>query len=159
MDQRPSRDDTSMALARVMSYRSTCTRKQVGVVMSLDGRVLATGYNGAPAGMPHCDHTCTCHNTPEAVELGVHCTGCPADANTGCEVTVHAEANAIAFAAKHGVALGGCDLFTTLSPCLACAKLIVNAGVKRVFCEEMYRDSSGTDFLEIAGIEILAKNF
>ena len=107
MMDRPTRDETTMYVAQAIAERGTCCRLRVGAVICRDGRILATGYNGAPAGMPHCEH-----------EKGD---------DTPCEVTVHAEANAIAFAARHGVRTEGAELHTTHSPCLTCAKLIINA--------------------------------
>src|SRR5687767_3879721 len=115
---RVSRDQMLMEVAQAVAKRGTCSRKQVGVVVARDGRVLVTGYNGTPAGMAHCRHD--------------YQTGEP------CIDSVHAEANAIAFAARHGAKLDGAEMFTTYSPCLACAKLIINAGIVRVVMCEMY---------------------
>lgn len=164
---RPSRDQACIEMAAIMARRSTCQRKSVGVVIALEGRVLVTGYNGAPAGMQHCSHM-----VPHSMEGFDHWDWQPcelADPNCGelehlakehgCTIAVHAEANAIAFAAKHGVMLDGSSLFTTLAPCLPCAKLIINAGIRQVWCGRMYRDRSGVDLLEKAGIDVLAKNF
>lgn len=131
-------DTTLLDMARVLAKRSTCARALVGVVIALDGRVLSTGYNGAPAGIKHCEH------------VG---SSSPDDA-TGCEVAVHAEANAIAFAAKHGVALAGSTLYTTLAPCLRCAQLIINTGVVRVVIGRVYRDHSGARMLESLNIHV-----
>lgn len=149
---RPTRDETCMDVAKVMARRSTCSRLSVGVVFATpEGRVLSSGYNGAPAGMSHCDHTCNC----ETFALRHwHDKKCVANPDRGCDVAVHAEANGIAFAAKNGIALGGCWLYTTLSPCLPCAKLIINAGIVRVYMDELYRELAGMDLLKEAGIEL-----
>lgn len=130
---RMSRDSMLIEIARTVAKRSTCLRLQCGAVIEIDGRVLSTGYNGAPAGMPHC--------TPDI---------CGPD--KPCERTLHAEANAIAFAARHGVAIAGADLYATDSPCIHCAKIIINAGIKRVFYMRRYRDPKPLDYLLAAGV-------
>jgi dCMP deaminase len=129
---RISRDEMLMKMAQVASMRSTCSRASVGVVIARDGRVLSTGYNGAPAGMPHCNHTM--------------------DLASGCQDAVHAEANAIAYAARYGMKIDGAELFTTFSPCLPCAQLIVNTGIWRVNYAVQYRLTQGLDLLERAGV-------
>lgn len=146
MRDRPSRETVLMHMAEVMSERGTCERAQVGVVIARDGRVLATGYNGAPASLPHCDHA---HDelapvTDHGSTIGTHYTG------PGCRVAVHAEANAVAYAARFGVALVGSEMYTTYAPCLACAQIIVNAGIQRVVALKPYRDRSGWDLLKAA---------
>jgi len=129
-------DEMLMRMAETCALRGTCTRKSVGAVIARETRVISTGYVGAPAGMPHC--------------LDV---GCLIDPHTGgCIRTLHAEANAIAFAARKGIATEGSTLYTTLSPCLACAKLIVPAGIACVKYSSEYRDKSGVEYLELANI-------
>jgi len=135
---RPTRDEWLMRLAVVVSTRGTCERASVGAVIAREGRVISTGYVGAPSGLPHC--------------LSV---GCEIGADGGCTRTVHAEANAIAFAARFGTSTDRSELYCTHSPCLACAKLIVNAGVERVVFEHPYRDASGLSLLEKAGVDII----
>jgi len=132
---RPTLDAVLLETAYVMSLRSTCSRAHVGVVVALDGRICATGYNGAPRGLPHCDHDAA-----------------PDDA--GCRTAAHAEANAVAFAARHGVALDGATLYTTLSPCASCAMLIVNAGITRVIFAVGYRNADGVGLLESADVVV-----
>jgi dCMP deaminase len=126
-----------MEIAHTMAQRSTCSRRHVGAVVARDGRVLVSGYNGAPKGMPHCEH-------PSRDDYG-----------TGCRIAVHAEANAVAFAARWGIRVEGADLFSTCVPCLACAQLIVNAGIVRVVAGEAYRDPAGENLLVSAGIEVV----
>jgi dCMP deaminase len=126
-----------MEVAWSFSVRGTCSRKRVGAVIARDGRVLVTGYNGAPKGMPHCEH-------PSEDDEG-----------TGCRVAVHAEANAIAYAARWGIRIEGADLFSTCTPCLACAQLVVNAGIIRVVAAEPYRDPGGRELLISAGLEVV----
>lgn len=135
-------DITLLTMAYVMAGRGTCGRAQVGCVIALDGRVLSTGYNGAPRGMPHCDHP-----------PGERSSDRPADAEP-CATSVHAEANAIAFAARYGVGLGDAVLYTTLSPCVTCAQLIVNCGVQRVVCASVYRNTDGIELLLRADVTV-----
>jgi len=129
-----------MGMAALWSQRSTCSRAAVGVVVALDGRVITTGYNGAPAGMSHCIHSV------DDVVSG--------SSSIGCAIAVHAEANAIAFAAKHGTPTNGATLYTTLTPCVPCAQLIINAGIVRVVAHTPYRVMDGWDLLYDAGIEL-----
>lgn len=148
---RPSRDHVLIQHALLAAERGTCSRAKVGAIVALEGRILVTGYNGAPAGMPHCDHPCTCQFQVDGVPVG-HLKGCAA--GEPCEIAVHAEANAIAFAARHGVALLGATIYTTTSPCHTCAKLIINAGLERLVYHVRYRRSDGLDLLENAGIAL-----
>ena len=124
-----------MDIAFAVSARGTCSRAQVGAVIARDFRVISTGYNGVPSGMGHCDHT---------------------QDEQGCKHSVHAEANALVFAARHGLSVEGCTLYTTYSPCYECAKLIVNAGITRVAYSLLYRDYSGVELLRDAGITVLS---
>lgn len=126
-----------MQSAALWALRSTCTRAQVGCVIAREGRVLVNGYNGAPAGMPHCKH-------PDGQQSVA--------GSTGCGIAVHAEANAIAYAARYGIALANSEMYTTLSPCVMCAMLIINAGVKLVYAAQIYRDPAGVELLGAAGI-------
>ena len=127
---RISRDALYMEMAKLMAKRSTCLRKQVGAVVVKDARIVSTGYNGVPSGYPHCDEG----------KCG------------GCSISIHAEMNAIAFAAKEGVSIKGSTLYCTMSPCINCAKVIVNSGIVRVKYEEEYRDREGLEFLMRLGL-------
>lgn len=147
--ERPSRDDTLLAVAYNFAERSTCARKRVGTVLSIDGRVLAVGYNGAPVGMKHCEHKCWCVGAEE--QYG-HMSDC--GLVTPCTIAVHAEANAIVSGARHGVMLLGSECHTTLSPCLACASLFINVGIVKVTYADSYRDNAGLELLRSAGIEL-----
>lgn len=150
---RPSRDDTLMATAHVWKHRSTCSRNHVGCVIAMDHRIIATGYNGAVSGMPHCDHTCNCGSIDKYGDRVSACSfDCPAHPDNGCPTTVHAEANAIVFAAAHGVRLWGATLYTTLLPCFRCAQLIVNARLARVVFDRMYRVTAGLELMTAAGV-------
>lgn len=155
---RPSRDQVLMQHAEIAALRGTCSRKQVGVVISLDGRVIVTGYNGAPAGIEHCHHPCICkENLPPGNIVPEVYEWCPqhgSHPSLGCTEAVHAEANAIAFAARHGLKLEGAVLHTTTSTCLNCARLVINAGIIRVAAGEQYRDPEGMRLLLRAGIQL-----
>lgn len=122
-----------MEMAMTASKRGTCLRRQVGAVIAREGRVLSLGYVGAPAGLPHCrPETCSKENP--------------------CERTIHAEANAIAFAAREGIALDDSVMYCTASPCLHCAKLIINSGIVEVIYFEEYRVTDPINLLRQAGI-------
>ena len=132
VNERPTRADTLLTVAFAVAQRSTCTRLQVGCVASADGRILSTGYNGAPAGTPHCTHP------PSEI----------------CQRSVHAEANAVAYAARHGVSLAGAELYATDSPCYTCACLLINAGISTVVFVRKYRDDSGLRLLADVGVKV-----
>lgn len=127
-----------MNIAKQVATRATCDRKHVGAVIVKDKNILATGYNGSIAGMPHCD------DAGHMMEAD-HCVA-----------TIHAEANAIIQAAKHGTAIDGADIYVTASPCWNCFKLIANAGIRRIFYGEFYRDNRIHDVAEQIGIELIS---
>lgn len=122
---RPSRDEVFMNIAITLANRSVCLSKRVGSLITREGRVRSVGYNGPVSGEEHCKE----------------CQG------KACNISVHAEANAIAFAAKEGVSVEGCTLYCTLAPCINCAKLIVQSGIKRVVFLDYYRLDEGITFL------------
>ena len=126
-----------MAMANHVASRATCDRKHVGAVIVRDRTVLSTGYNGSIRGHQHCD------------EVG-HLME-----NGHCVATVHAEANAIIQAAKNGVCIDAGELYTTASPCWPCFKLIANAGLKRVYFGEFYRDQRSLEVARQIGIELV----
>ena len=136
---RISREEMLMQVALVVAQRGTCDRLQVGAVISRDGRIIVTGYNGAPAGLPHCNHAA------EPIEMTV----------SGCQQAEHAERNAIAFAARYGLALDQSELFCTHAPCANCARSIINAGIKSVTYVVPYRRTEGVELLMLAGIDVL----
>lgn len=152
---RPSMDQTLMQMAKLMADRATCSRAQVGAIIVKETRPVSSGYNGTAAGLPHCDHTCDCTMLPTNPDPKHHWTDCKT--RQPCRLSVHAEANAIAFAAKNGVATDGATLYTTMAPCLECAKLIVNAGIIRVVAACQYRDDSGTRLLHSLGVNVHAE--
>lgn len=139
-----------MKIAEAWSEQSTCSRMSVGCVVALDGRTLSSGFNGAPRGMPHCSHECDCEVLQLPNGTLEHHEECLAGPKF-C-VAVHAEANAIAWAARNGNALLGSTLYTTLAPCVKCAELIIVAGVAHVVWRTMYRDVSGLDLVVASGI-------
>lgn len=133
---RPSMDQTLLVMAAQLAQRSTCSRRHVGALIARDGRILSSGYNGAPTGMMHCYH-----REDERPDQG-------------CKIAVHAEANAIAFAARFGTMVTGATMYTQATPCMACAQLIIQSGIVRVFANEWYRDRSGARLLQDATIDV-----
>jgi len=123
--KRMGRDEYLMNIASVISLRGTCPRAKVGAVLTREGRIISTGYNGSPSGTLHCE------------EEGFT-AGCILDKRGKCIRTVHAELNCICFAAKHGIRTEGTTLYVTYSPCLECAKAIINAGIKEVLYLKEY---------------------
>lgn len=155
MFSRPSRDTILMDSARLWSSRSTCSRLGVGAVFAREGRILVTGYNGAPAGLPHCNHKCDCHRQEiegQWDDEPRHFDGC--NALKPCIISEHAERNGIAWAARHGVRLGESEVFITHMPCLPCAMSLINVGVVRVVYDEPYRDSAGVGLLRQANVVV-----
>lgn len=143
LTRRISREALFMEIASLYGKRSTCPRAQVGVLAVRDGRPVAAGYNGAPSGMPHCTEV-GCDLTHEilSIEGQAHL---PVE---HCIRAVHAEANLISWAAREGVKLHGTSLFITHDPCVACAKLLVNAGVKEVSVAIRYGYGGGIELLQ-----------
>ena len=127
-----------MNIAREVSTRSTCDRKNIGAVIVKDKTILSTGYNGSLRGRPHCD------------EIGHDME------NGHCIATLHAEANAIIQAAKNGVCIDGAELYTTASPCWNCFKLIANSGIKRIYYSEFYRDQKSIKVAAEMEIELIS---
>jgi len=137
MSQRVGWHTYFMNIARQAATRSTCDRKNVGAVIVRDKTILSTGYNGSIRGLPHCD------DVGHLMDAG-HCVA-----------TVHAEANAIIQAAKNGVRIDGGELYTTASPCWSCFKLIANAGIRRIYYGEFYRDTRSIEVASQVGIELI----
>ena len=130
MSERLSWDQYFMTITRQVAERSTCTRAKVGAVIVRDKNILATGYNGAPAGMPHCtDVGCLIYQskTPNG------------DTEENCFRTIHAEMNAIAQAAKNGSNIKDGAVYITHTPCIHCLKVLVNTGIKTIFYEKPYK--------------------
>ena len=140
---RPSWDEYFIELAYFVARRSTCLRRQVGAVIVKDKHILATGYNGAPKGIAHCLDT-GCLRDKLGIPSGTRHEICMAS---------HAEQNAIIQAAYHGIAIKDSVIYCTTHPCSICAKMIINAGIKRIFFVEGYPDDLGKKLLDEAGIE------
>ena len=137
MSQRVGWHTYFMNIARQAATRSTCDRKHVGAVIVRDKTILSTGYNGSIRGLPHCD------DVGHMMDAG-HCVA-----------TVHAEANAILQAAKNGVSVDGAELYTTASPCWNCFKLIANAGIRKIYYGEFYREERSRQVAAQIGIELI----
>ena len=140
--QKPGFDEIFMNLALDLAKRSHCVKAQVGAVLAKDTRIISIGYNGPPAGTHNCDE-----EWPT--------TGCARDAKGSCSLALHAEENAILYAVKNGTKLEGATLYTTLSPCLPCARLIFSAGITRVYFQKSYAAYKGLSFDE--GVEFLRR--
>ena len=125
-----------MNIAKQIASRSTCDRKHVGAVIAKDKTILSTGYNGSIRGMPHCD------------EVG-HMME-----NDHCVATIHAETNAVLQAAKNGVMVDKGEIYITASPCWPCFKMLANAGIKKIYYGEFYRDERIFDVAKKLGIEL-----
>ena len=132
-----------MDITRLVARRSTCLRRQVGAVMVKDKNILATGYNGTPSGIKHCDVT-GCLREQLMVPSGERHELCRG---------LHAEQNAIIQAARHGVNISDSVLYCTDSPCIICTKMLINAGIRKVIYLQGYADNLSLEMLEEAGIE------
>ncbi|MEJ2197907.1 MAG: cytidine/deoxycytidylate deaminase family protein [Desulfuromonadales bacterium] len=144
--ERPSWDEYFMDITSLVARRSTCMRRQVGAVMVKEKNILATGYNGTPSGITHCDVTGCLReqlNVPSG-ERHELCRG------------LHAEQNAIIQAARHGVNISDSVLYCTNSPCIICTKMLINAGIRKVVYLQGYSDSLSLEMLDEAGIEALS---
>lgn len=142
--KRPSWDEYFLEMAGLVSKRATCLRRRVGAVLVKDKEILATGYNGAPSGLAHCqDSGCIRKklNVPSG-ERHELCRG------------LHAEQNALIQAALHGVSVKGSMLYATNQPCIICVKMLINAGIKEIIILDGYPDKMAMDFLKEAGIRI-----
>jgi dCMP deaminase len=133
---RASWEEYFMNIAKQVASRSTCERKHIGSVIVRDKTILSTGYNGSIRGMPHCD---------EAGHMME---------NGHCVATIHAEANAILQAAKNGVMISNSEIYITASPCWTCFKMLANAGIKKIYYGEFYRDERIFDVAKKLGIEL-----
>jgi len=146
-DARIGVDEYFLKIAAVVAERSTCRRHQVGAVAVVDKHILATGYNGAPSGFPDC------------LELGCQRDLLKIASGTRQEVcrAIHAEQNVIIQASLHGVSLEGSTIYCTHTPCVLCAKMLVNAKIKRFVSSGEYKDGSFKDLFREAGIKVEAK--
>jgi len=128
----PSFDDIYMELATNLAEKSHCVKIKVGAVLARDTRIVSLGYNGPPAGTHNCDQ-----EWPE--------NGCARDRKGGCSLAIHAEENAILYAVKNNTQIEGSTLYVTLSPCLACARVIFTTGIKKVIYLKSYAEYKGIE--------------
>ena len=134
---RPSWDDYFMAIAKIIAARGTCDRLYAGSVLVKENRIIATGYNGSPAGLPHCD------DAGHLLEEG-HCVR-----------TIHGEHNSLLQAARQGgTSTHGSTMYTKYSPCIHCAKYVIACGIKRVVVGKIYRNPQAVDMLKEAGVSV-----
>lgn len=144
---KPEFDDIYMELAVNLAKRSHCIKKHVGAVLTKDTRIISIGYNGPPAGTHNCD-----------VEFPEQ--GCARDSKGSCSLALHAEQNAILYAVKNNTSVDGSTLYVTLSPCLACARIIFSMGIAKVVFLFSYAEykginsDEGVDFLRKFGVEV-----
>ena len=143
--ERPSWDEYFMEMAELTAKRSTCMRRNVGAVIVKDKHAIATGYNGAPRGIKHGEDRGGCLRQKRNVPSGERHELCMA---------LHAEQNAIIQAASMGHSIEGGTIYITHQPCVICAKMIINAGIKRIVVKEGYPDRLSLEILSEAGLEV-----
>jgi dCMP deaminase len=145
---KPSFDEIYMELAENLAKRSHCVKAKVGAVLTKDTRIISLGYNGPPAGTHNCD-------------IEWPNDGCPRDSKGSCSLALHAEQNAILYAAKSNVSIEGSTLYVTLSPCISCARVIYTIGIKKVYFLKSYAQykgiptDEGVEFLRKFGVEVV----
>jgi dCMP deaminase len=145
MEERLSWDDYFMEITKLVANRSTCLRRHVGAVIVRDKRILATGYNGAPKGLRHCLET-GCLREKMGIPSGKMQELCRG---------LHAEQNAIIQSALFGVSIENSQIYTVNQPCVVCAKMIINSGIKRIVYSEPYPDPLAEEMIKEAGIELV----
>ena len=144
---KPEFDDIYMDLAKSLALRSHCIKRNVGAVLTKDTRIVSIGYNGPPKGTHNCDE-----EWPE--------TGCPSDSKGSCSLALHAEENAILYAASNGTSVEGATLYVTLSPCISCARLVLGSKISKVIYLDSYAEykglavDEGVEFLKKFGVEV-----
>jgi len=141
---RPSWDEYFLEMAQLVAKRSTCLRRRVGAVIVKEKRILATGYNGAPSGLKHCIEI-GCIRKKLNIPSGQRHELCRA---------LHAEQNALIQACLHGISVKGATLYATTQPCVICAKMLINAGIKEIVITEGYPDEMAMSFLKQAKIKV-----
>lgn len=145
VSQRPSWDEYFQTITRDVAERSTCLRRHVGAIIVKDRRILATGYNGAPTGLEHC-LTTGCLREQLGIPSGQKHELCRG---------AHAEQNAVIQAARYGVPIDGATVYCTNQPCIVCAKILINAGIRKIVYENSYPDELSEQMLGEAGIELV----
>ena len=145
---KPDFDDIFMELAINLAKRSHCVKAQVGAVLTSETRIISIGYNGPPSGTHNCDE--------EFKDVG-----CPRDSKGSCSLALHAEQNAILYAAKNCSKIEGSTLYVTLSPCISCARVIYSMKIQKVYFLNSYaeykgiKNDEGVDFLLKFGVEVI----
>jgi len=142
---RPSWPEYFMDITKMVAKRTTCLRRGVGAILVKDKRILATGYNGAPSGTKHCEEV-GCIREDESIPSGTRHELCRG---------LHAEQNVIIQAAYHGIPIEGATIYCTNKPCVICSKMIINAGIKKIYYKEGYNDPLADQMLADAGLEIV----
>jgi len=148
MMPRPTWDEYFMTIAAEVAGRSTCLRRSTGAVLVRDKRILATGYNGVPAGLTHCE-AAGCIREARGIASGENHELCRG---------IHAEQNAVIQAARHGISIDGATAYCTHQPCVLCAKILINAGISEIVYRDAYPDSLATDMLAEARIPVRRLN-
>lgn len=144
--KRPSWDEYFLTITREVAERSTCLRAKVGAVIVRDRSILATGYNGAPAGLPHCTEVgCLIYESRNP----------DGEIEQNCFRTIHAEINAITQAARNGAAIRDADIYVTHTPCIHCMKVLINTGIRNVFFGEPYKLHTVQQLLQGAHINLI----
>ena len=142
---RPSWDEYFMQMAELTAQRSTCLRRQVGAIIVKEKHIIATGYNGVPKGLPHCEELGGCLREKLEIPSGERHELCRA---------LHAEQNAIIQAATLGQSIEGATIYITHQPCIICAKMIINAGISRIVIRRGYPDEMSRGMLREAGLKV-----
>lgn len=144
MPGRPSWDTYFMQIAHLVATRATCPRRSVGAIVVREKHIVSTGYNGAPAGLPHCPVDGHLNEWPKGCLISGHCMR-----------SLHAEQNCLLQAAKIGVSCSGATMYVTCQPCNTCAKMIINAGISRVVYEGDYPDDFSLELFRDSKIEVM----
>ena len=142
---RPTWDEYFLEVMHALAKRATCGRGRTACVIVKDNQIISSGYVGAPAGLPHCD---------EAGHLMKQVVNEDGSISEHCVRTIHAEQNAIIQAAKYGININGATLYCTHQPCVICAKMIINSGIKRIVYRNGYPDEFSLQLLNESGVEI-----
>ena len=137
--KRPTFDEVYMEVVDIIARRSTCLRKHVGAVITIDNRILSHGYNGVPSGHVHCCDTGVCQKDINSEEY---------------KICIHAEQNAICRCAKRGLALEGATIYVNADVCITCAKLIVASGIARCVVKRDFKSSDGIDLMRKSGVVV-----
>lgn len=146
MKERLSWDHYFLNITRQVAERSTCPRAKVGAVIVRDRSILASGYNGAPSGLPHCTEVgCLVYESRDP----------DGQIEENCYRTIHAEINAIAQAAKNGVSIRDADIYVTHTPCIHCLKVLINTGIKRILYDQAYKLETVRQLLGAADVQLI----